>query len=83
MRLIKEIDGRVRKEAETAEDYLLLEIERLKEENETLRNELEKCKYNKTFQWVLTSINKEANFITTIQKDGTITIKEMVEEENE
>ena len=83
MRLRQDNHGNTIKEAETAEDYLLLEIERLKQENETLRNKLEKCKYDKTFQWVLTSINKEASFITTIQKDGTITIKEMVEESNE
>lgn len=75
--------GAVEKEAETAEEYLLLEIERLKEENKMLREELERCNSKKTFQWVLTSLNKEANFITNIQKDGTITIKQMVEESNE
>ena len=75
--------GVVEKEAETPEEYLLLEIERLKQENETLRNELEKCKNNKSFQWILTSLNKEASFVTTIQEDGTITIKKMVEEKNE
>lgn len=71
-------DGK--KEAQTAEEYLLLEIERLKEENENLKKQLERRQYDKTFQWILTSINKETSFITTIQEDGTITIKEMVED---
>lgn len=79
----KDAYGVVEKEAETPEEYLLLEIERLKEENKMLREELERCKIKKTFQWILTSLNKEANFITNIQKDGTITIKQMVEGNNE
>lgn len=42
MRLRQDNKGNIIKEAETAEDYLLLEIERLKEENKKLKEELEK-----------------------------------------
>lgn len=53
MRLVRENDGGVIKEAETPEDYLLLEIERLKEENEILKKELEAEKENTIVRFVI------------------------------
>lgn len=79
----KDYYGVITKEAETAEEYLLLEIERLKEENNRLKMELEEEKIKKTFQWVLTSIRQEAKFLTTICEDGKVIIEKVEESKNE
>ena len=75
--------GYITKEAETPEEYLLLEIERLKQENEELIKELENAKIGKTFQWVLTSIRQEAKFLTTICEDGKVIIEKVEGSKNE
>lgn len=83
MRITQSYRGEITKEPETAEDYLLLEIERLKEENDRLKMELEAEKIKKTFQWVLTSIRQEAKFLTTICEDGKVIIEKVEENKNE
>lgn len=50
--------GETKKEAETAEEYLLLEIERLKEENGILKKELEAGKENTIVRFII-GFNKQ------------------------
>ena len=54
----KDAYGVVEKEAETSEEYLLLEIERLKQENEELKKELKAEKENTIVRFVI-GFNKQ------------------------
>ena len=58
--MIREQDayGRWEEEAETPEEYLLLEIKRLKKENDRLKKELEAEKENKIVRFVI-GFNKQ------------------------
>lgn len=72
MILKKDEYGRTIKEAESAEDYLLLEIERLKAENEELKDRLQ----DKTFNWVLWNKTPNAKYLMEL-KDGKLSIEEI------
>lgn len=52
MILKKDEYGRTTKEAETSEEYLLLEIERLKQENEELKQQIINHNNNKVLSFV-------------------------------
>ena len=72
MRLIKDNCGNIIKEAETAEDYLLLEIERLKEENEELKQEILNLKNDgrKYLSFIIDASAKECDYLVEARKDG-------------
>lgn len=79
MRLGQDNHGNIIKEAETAEDYLLLEIERLKEENEILRKELKEMQENKTIKFNIYGFVDEEYKVKT--KYGMIRIEHLEKKE--
>lgn len=67
------------KEPESAEDYLLLEIERLKQENERLKMEVETEKENKIFRFVIAfGSKKETEYKIKLNGEKTIKIRKKV-----
>jgi len=69
------------KEAETAEDYLLLEIERLKEENEKLKKEVEQEKQNHKIEFMICGLDSEEYIVKT--KYGRIILERLEKKEKE
>lgn len=74
--------GNTIKEAETAEDYLLLEIERLKEENGILKKELETEKENTIVRFII-GFNKQEETEYKVRLNNKAIKIETWEEENE
>lgn len=68
----KDAYGVVEKEAETSEEYLLLEIERLKQENEELKQEILNLKNDgkKYLSFIIDASAGEADYLVEIRKDG-------------
>lgn len=68
----KDAYGVVEKEAETPEEYLLLEIERLKQENETLKQEIINLQNDgrKYLSFIIDASAKENDYLVEIRKDG-------------
>lgn len=82
MRLARENDGGVRKEPETAEEYLLLEIEQLKEEKEILKKELEAEKENTIVRFVI-GFNKSKETEYKVRLNDKKISVEALEDKNE
>jgi len=66
------------KEPESAEDYLLLEIERLKRENEELKQEID----DRCFRWILCNNTPNAKYLMSFE-DGAIKIEEVKENDKQ
>ena len=64
------------KEPESAEDYLLLEIERLKKENEELKSEIKRLEADRCFQWVLYNKQPDGKYIMSFE-NGALKIEEV------
>lgn len=74
--------GKIYKEAETPEDYLLLEVERLKKENDKLKRELEAEKENTIVRFVI-GFNKQKETEYKVKLNDKKISVETLEEENE
>lgn len=59
----------------TGDEYMAKRCLELEQENKELKERLQQ----KCFKWVIWSPNKKGSFITTINEDGSITIKEIEE----
>lgn len=79
----KDAYGVVKKEAETSEEYLLLEIERLKNENEELKQKIINLQNDgrKYLSFIVDASAGENDYLVEIRKDGLCVKK--VEEKNE
>ena len=75
-------NGNTIKEPDTSEDYLLLEIERLKEENEKLKRELEAEKENTIVRFII-GFNKQEETEYKVRLNNKAIKIETWEEENE
>ena len=82
MRIFMDNKGNSIKEAETAEDYLLLEIDRLKEENDKLKRELEAVKENTIVRFVI-GFNKQKETEYKVRLNDKAIKIEAWEEEND
>lgn len=72
------------KEAETAEDYLLLEIERLKQENEELKQEIINLQNDgrKYLSFIVDASVKETDYLVEVRKDGLWVIERKKKNDN-
>lgn len=72
MRIFMDNKGNSIKEAETAEDYLLLEIERLKQENKELTQEILNLRNDgrKYLSFIIDASVGESDYLVEIRKDG-------------
>lgn len=75
----KDYYGGTTKEAETAEEYLLLEIERLKKENEDLKQQV--LEANKKCAFLTNGESPKGKYI--VDMSNKIAISEYKEKENE
>jgi hypothetical protein len=83
MRLLRNNECDTIKEADTAEEYLLLEIERLKEENARLKKELEAEKENKIVRFVI-GFNAQKETEYKVKLNGKkISVEALEENKNE
>ena len=81
MRIIQDNKGNIIKEAETAEDYLLLEIERLKEKNKKLKEELEKTQENYMIKFNIYGFSSQEYKVKT--EFGKINIEQIKKKKRE